>query len=72
MSWVGSLINAGALFGALIGGLLMDRLGRKTVLLILSVPYVISWLLVVLAVDPSKFLLLIKILNICFLTSVIK
>jgi MFS family permease len=54
MAWVGSLINAGALFGALIGGLLMDKFGRKTVLIFLSVPYVLGWLLLILAVDPSK------------------
>ena len=54
MAWVGSLINAGALCGALVGGFLMDRFGRKTVLIFLSVPFVIGWLLLILAVDPSK------------------
>lgn len=54
MSWVGSLVNAGALIGALTGGTFMDLFGRQKVLLILSVPYTISWLLVVVAVHPSK------------------
>ncbi len=54
MSWVGSLVNAGALIGALTGGTLMDLLGRQQVLLLLSAPYTVSLLLVILAVHPSK------------------
>lgn len=55
MSLVGSFVNLGALLGALTGGFLMDRFGRKMVLIVVSLPSVIGWLLIVLAVDPSKY-----------------
>ena len=55
MALVGSFVNLGALFGALMGGFLMDRFGRKLVLIVMSLPFVIGWLLIILAVDPSKF-----------------
>lgn len=54
MSIVGSLINLGALLGALTGGFLMDTFGRKTVLIFLSLPFVLGWLLIAVAVHPSK------------------
>jgi SP family facilitated glucose transporter-like MFS transporter 8 len=53
MSWVGSLVTLGALIGALSAGVLMDRFGRKTVLLAISVPYAVGWVLIIAAVDPS-------------------
>lgn len=53
MAIVGSFVNLGALLGALSGGYLMDRFGRKMVLVCMSVPFVFAWLLIVLAVDPS-------------------
>ena len=53
-SWVSSLINLGAMVGALVGGLLMDRLGRKTTLILMAVPAAIGWALICLSVDPSK------------------
>ncbi len=54
MALVGSFVNLGALIGALMGGLLMDRFGRKLVLVAMSLPFVLGWLLIVLAVDPSN------------------
>ena len=54
MSIVGSFINLGALLGALTGGFLMDRFGRKLVLIFLSLPFVIGWLLIAVAVHPSN------------------
>jgi SP family facilitated glucose transporter-like MFS transporter 8 len=36
----------GALFSAPVCGLLMDRIGRKNTMLILSVPFVLGWLLI--------------------------
>jgi SP family facilitated glucose transporter-like MFS transporter 8 len=56
MSWVGSLLNIGALFGALCGGLLMDKFGRRFVLMTMTSPYIIGWLMITLALDPSKLL----------------
>ncbi len=54
MSWVSALINLGAMVGALVGGLLMDRLGRKTTLILMAVPAALGWALICLTVDPSK------------------
>lgn len=48
-SWIGSLMPIGACLGAVPAGALTDRLGRKTTLLLLSVPFVVSWLLILLA-----------------------
>ena len=66
MALVGSFVNLGALFGALMGGFLMDRFGRKLVLIVMSLPFVIGWLLIILAVDPSKFNLRTMILLVDF------
>ena len=54
MAIVGSFVNLGALLGALTGGFLMDRFGRKLVLIFLSLPFVIGWLLIAVAVHPSN------------------
>ncbi len=53
MSWVGSLLNIGALLGALSGGFLMDKFGRRFVLMMMTAPYIIGWLMISLAVDSS-------------------
>ncbi|XP_046650285.1 solute carrier family 2, facilitated glucose transporter member 8-like [Daphnia pulicaria] len=53
MSLVGSFVNLGALLGALTGGFLMDTFGRKMVLIFLSLPFVLGWLLIAVAVHPS-------------------
>ncbi|XP_046452123.1 solute carrier family 2, facilitated glucose transporter member 8-like isoform X5 [Daphnia pulex] len=53
MSWVGSLLNIGAMIGALSGGFLMDKFGRRFVLMMMSAPYIIGWLMISLAVDSS-------------------
>ncbi|OXA62848.1 facilitated trehalose transporter Tret1-2 homolog [Folsomia candida] len=45
-SWVGAILTLGALFSAPVCGVLMDRIGRKNTMLILSVPFVLGWLLI--------------------------
>ena len=42
MSWVGSLMPLSALAGSLIGGYLLDRLGRKMLICLCGVPFVIG------------------------------
>jgi SP family facilitated glucose transporter-like MFS transporter 8 len=54
MSWVGSLINVGAVVGCLCGGYLMDRFGRKVILAVVFLLYIVGYLLITLAVDPSE------------------
>ena len=52
-SWVASLINVGALVGGLSGGALIDLFGRKTVMLGVSLPFIVGWILMITAVDPG-------------------
>ncbi|XP_073994477.1 facilitated trehalose transporter Tret1-like [Rhodnius prolixus] len=47
-SWVASLSLLGALFGGMLGGIAM-KFGRRTVLLITSIPFSASWLITVFA-----------------------
>lgn len=54
MSWVGAVINIGALIGALIGGFLTDKFGRKVVLIIISLPSVLGWLFFIFTVHSSN------------------
>ncbi|XKL64296.1 hypothetical protein PGB90_004382 [Kerria lacca] len=49
-SWVASLSLLGALFGAIFGGLAM-KYGRKNVLLATAVPFSISWILTLFAIN---------------------
>lgn len=44
-SWIGSIINIGAIFGPILSWLLCDRIGLKKVLLGCSIPFLVSWAL---------------------------
>lgn len=48
-SWIGSLCAIGAVIGALPSGAISDKYGRKKVLLLLAVPFLISWLMIIFA-----------------------
>ncbi|KAK0183248.1 hypothetical protein PV327_001307 [Microctonus hyperodae] len=48
-SWVSSLLAIGAIAGALPAGTLADKLGRKKSLLSLAGPFVLSWILIIIA-----------------------
>lgn len=50
-SWIGSLMPIGAGIGAVPAGPLTDKLGRKVTILALSVPFVVSWLLILFATN---------------------
>lgn len=54
MSWVGSLLNIGGLLGSLSGGFLMNTFGAKTVMMSLSVPFVIGWLIIAFATNTRN------------------
>lgn len=54
MSWAGSLVNLGALVGAVCGALLMDKYGRRLTLILMSIPYITGWLVVTLAVNACE------------------
>lgn len=47
ISWVGSIVTLGAMFGGLLGGTYMDRFGRKLALMSCAIPYLIGWVVVV-------------------------
>lgn len=55
MSWVASLINAGALVGAMVGAALMDYFGRRGALMMATLPSSSGWILIALAQNPSTF-----------------
>lgn len=48
-SWVGSLMPLFALFGGIIGGTLIEYLGRKTTILMTGFPFIAAWLCIVFA-----------------------
>lgn len=48
-SWIGSLVAVGAIVGAVPAGYLADRFGRKLVIQALSMPFLLSWILIVVA-----------------------
>ncbi|CAG0921141.1 unnamed protein product [Notodromas monacha] len=50
-SWIGSLMPLCALCGGMVGGTLIEKLGRKRTLLGLSLPFFLSWLLIAFAQD---------------------
>ncbi len=54
MSWVSSLLHLGAFIGALIGGFLMNSLGRKTTLMCTTLPSSGAWVLIGLAQNKSE------------------
>ncbi|KAK8737587.1 hypothetical protein OTU49_004551 [Cherax quadricarinatus] len=45
-SWIGSLMPLSALTGSIIGGYLIDALGRKMVILLCGPPFILAWLLI--------------------------
>lgn len=46
-SWVGSLLALGAMVGALASGPMADKLGRKKSLLLLTAPFLLSWVIII-------------------------
>ena len=45
-SWISSLLAIGAMIGALPAGAIADAVGRKRALLLLAVPFLVSWALI--------------------------
>ena len=58
-SWFASIITLGALCGGLGGGAFVERLGRKGTCVACGVPFVVGWLMVILASPWKSFALLI-------------
>lgn len=50
-SWIGGIMPLAGLAGGIAGGPLIDRLGRKTTILTIAIPFTISWLLIACAND---------------------
>ncbi|XP_023712857.1 facilitated trehalose transporter Tret1 isoform X3 [Cryptotermes secundus] len=50
-SWIGSLMPLSALLGGIAGGPLIETIGRKTTILATALPFIVSWLLIALAVN---------------------
>ncbi|XP_050535988.1 facilitated trehalose transporter Tret1-like isoform X2 [Daktulosphaira vitifoliae] len=47
LSWIGSCMPLGAMFGCLLTGWLVDKLGRKNMMLLLVVPCLIGWAMII-------------------------
>lgn len=50
-SWIGSLMPLSALVGGVAGGALIESIGRKRTIVATAVPFIVSWLLIALAVN---------------------
>lgn len=50
-SWVGGLMPLAGLAGGIIGGPLIEYLGRRNTILFTAVPFIVSWLLIALATN---------------------
>lgn len=48
-TWVASLLAIGAIVGAVPSGILADKIGRKKAAILISIPYIISYLMTVFA-----------------------
>nr|XP_046916618.1 facilitated trehalose transporter Tret1-like [Dermatophagoides farinae] len=49
MTWIGSSITLGALFGCLFGGIIINHFGRRIILIILAIPFTIGWFIISMA-----------------------
>ncbi|CAL8087068.1 unnamed protein product [Orchesella dallaii] len=56
-SWIGSIINLGALASAIVVGILVDIIGRKLTMLLLSAPFVLGWLLLAFAKNSAMIII---------------
>ncbi|XP_071440999.1 facilitated trehalose transporter Tret1-like [Hetaerina americana] len=53
-SWVGSLLTIGAILGPILGGIFVDRFGRKmTIIALGGLPAVIGWIITLVATSPG-------------------
>ncbi|XP_026285299.1 facilitated trehalose transporter Tret1 isoform X2 [Frankliniella occidentalis] len=64
-SWVGSIMPLGALAGGILGGPLIEGLGRRTTILATAVPFIISWFLIALAMNITMVLAGRAIAGVC-------
>jgi MFS family permease len=57
-SWIGSLAPLGALAGAIPAGYLANVIGRRRLLLLLTVPMLLGWMIIIVAQDsvPSLYI----------------
>lgn len=51
-SWITSLLMLGSLPGCIIAALIVDRIGRKSSLLLANIPLLIGWILIIIAREP--------------------
>ncbi|XP_046664105.1 facilitated trehalose transporter Tret1-like [Homalodisca vitripennis] len=56
IAWLGSLSFAGSIIGALFWDIAADRLGRKMTLFLVAVPFIISWIMILVAQNVTWLL----------------
>ncbi|KAF5281132.1 hypothetical protein FQR65_LT02998 [Abscondita terminalis] len=54
VSWIGGLMPLGALLGGLVGGQMIDFLGRKCTIFVTNVMFIISWICISVAVSVCE------------------
>lgn len=50
-TWIASLLAIGAIVGAVPSGIFADQIGRKKTAMLITIPYIISWLITVFATN---------------------
>lgn len=53
LAWIGACMPLGAMFGCPFTAYLVDKLGRKNLMLIMSVPALIGWIMILFADSVS-------------------
>lgn len=57
MAWIGSFMPLGAMVGSILTAALVDRIGRKNLILAIIIPCVIGWAVIAFAPSVSKLLI---------------
>ncbi|XP_071442931.1 facilitated trehalose transporter Tret1 isoform X2 [Hetaerina americana] len=55
-SWIGGIMPLAALLGGIIGGPLIEALGRRNTIIATAGPFIISWMLIAMATDVAMIL----------------
>lgn len=57
ITWIGSSMTLGALFGALLSGFIVQKIGRRWALILYSIPFTLGWGLIISATVATMILI---------------